>query len=321
MSVPEPQIVRGTMGQSDFARDLLACLETRPHSISPKYFYDSAGSQLFERICDLPEYYLTRTEISIFERHVAEMAVEIGCGAEVIEFGAGSLRKARLLLDALEAPRRFIAIDISGEHLDASAAELRSLFPSVEVKRVVGDFTRLQTLTLGASAGRRRVGFFPGSTIGNFTPEQAREFLSSVASLLAGGGLLIGVDLVKDPRVLHAAYNDAAGVTASFNRNLLTRANRELGSDFREESFHHYAFYQAERQRIEMHLISTCTQEVSLCDRRFVLSEGESIHTESSQKYTIADFHALARQCGFRPQATWCDDRRFFSVHWLEAPS
>ncbi|HRP74236.1 MAG TPA: L-histidine N(alpha)-methyltransferase [Rhodocyclaceae bacterium] len=321
MSAREPQIVGRTMGQSEFALDLLACFEAHPHSISPKYFYDCVGSQLFERICDLPEYYLTRTEISIFDRHVAEMAAAIGPGAEVVEFGAGSLRKARLLLDALPAPRRFIAIDISGEHLEASATELRSLFPSVEIEPVVGDFTRLQALSLWGTVGKRRIGFFPGSTIGNFTLEQAHEFLSAAASLLAGGGLLIGVDLVKDPRVLHAAYNDAAGVTASFNRNLLTRANRELGCDFHEESFHHYAFYQAQKQRIEMHLISTCVQEVSLCDRRFVLAEGESIHTESSQKYTIEGFHALARQCGFRPRTTWCDDRRLFSVHWLEAPS
>lgn len=312
--------VAGAIGLSGFARDLLDCLESHPHAISPKYFYDSAGSQLFERICDLPEYYLTRTEVSIFDLHVGEMAAAIGPGAEVVEFGAGSLRKARLLLDALAAPRRFVAIDISGEHLEASAAELRTLFPAVEVRSVVGDFTRLQSLVLGPPVGKRRVGFFPGSTIGNFTPEQAREFLSAAAVLLAGGGLLVGVDLVKDPRVLHAAYNDAAGVTAAFNRNLLTRANRELGSDFREDSFHHYAFYRAEKQRIEMHLISACAQEVSLCGRRFLLAEGESIHTESSQKYTITNFHALARQCGFHPRATWCDKQRYFSVHWLEAP-
>lgn len=320
MSVREPRIAGGAMALSNFARDLLECLGSRPHSISPKYFYDSAGSRLFERICDLPEYYLTRTEMSIFDRHVSEMAALIGSGAEVVEFGAGSLIKARLLLDGLEAPRHFVAIDISGDHLERSAASLRGFFPSLAVTPLVADFTKVDALPLGKSAGRRRIGFFPGSTIGNFTPGQARAFLASAARLLAGGGLLIGVDLVKAPALLHAAYNDAEGVTAAFNRNLLARANRELGSDFREECFHHYAFYDTRQQRIEMHLVSACAQAVSVCGQRFHLSEGETIHTESSQKYTIADFHALAMGCGFKPRATWCDDSRLFSVHWLEAP-
>lgn len=306
---------------SAFGRDLLACLETRPRTISPKYFYDVAGSGLFERICELPEYYVTRTECAIFERNVAEMAAQIGPEAEIIEFGAGSLLKARLLLGALEAPRRFVAIDISGEHLERSAQALRECFPALEVVPLVADFTRLETCALAAAHGARRVGFFPGSTIGNFSPAQAREFLSSAARLLRGGGLLIGVDLVKDPRLLHAAYNDAAGVTAAFNRNLLVRANSELGCDFQVERFHHYAYYDPRCQRIEMHLVSAGRQTVSLGEHRFEFLDGESLHTESSQKYTLDGFRALASECGFEPRAAWCDEGRLFSVHWLEAPA
>ncbi len=320
MRMRDSSAASGKVESSEFAHDLLACLESHPHSISPKYFYDVAGSRLFERICELPEYYLTRTELAIFDRDVSAMAALIGREADIVEFGAGSLIKARLLLDALESPRRFVAIDISGEHLERSAVALRRRFPSLDVVPIVADFTKIETLPLTRNSGRRRVGFFPGSTIGNFTPGQAQDFLTSAARLLVGGGLLIGVDLVKDPSLLHAAYNDAEGVTAAFNRNLLTRANRELGSDFREECFHHHAFYHAQLQRIEMHLVSACAQEVSLCGRRFALAEGETIHTESSQKYTIAGFHTLAMNCGFNPSATWCDDRRLFSVHWLEAP-
>lgn len=303
---------------SAFGRDLLACLETRPRTISPKYFYDATGSALFERICELPEYYVTRTECAIFERHVAEMAALIGPGAEIVEFGAGSLLKARLLLEALDRPRRFVPIDISGEHLMASAEALRELFPVLEVMPVVADFTRPETCLLRDS-GARRVGFFPGSTIGNFVPEQACEFLASAARLLRGGGLLIGVDLVKDPRLLHAAYNDAEGVTAAFNRNLLVRANRELGCDFRVERFHHYACYQPLHQRIEMHLVSACRQTVSLGEHRFEFLDGESLHTENSQKYTLDGFRALAIRCGFEPRACWSDERGLFSVHWLVA--
>jgi dimethylhistidine N-methyltransferase len=304
---------------SEFGRDLLACLRQRPHTIAPKYFYDDQGSQLFEQICALPEYYVTRTELSIFRRHVAAMAAAIGPQAEIIEFGAGSLMKARLLLDALEAPYRFVAIDISGAQLASAAAMLRRDYPLLEVEPLAEDFTCLEALPLWQAGPGRRVGFFPGSTIGNLSPELARRFLCSAARLLRGGGLLIGVDLVKAPKVLHAAYNDADGITAAFNRNLLARANRELGSNFQVDNFEHYAFYNAGLQRIEMHLIAARAQQVALFGQHFQLLQGESIHTENSHKYTVEGFQTLAEECGFRPKATWCDSERWFSVHWLES--
>lgn len=300
-----------------FARDMAACLGETPHAIAPKYFYDAEGSRLFDRICELPEYYLTRTELAIFRRHAPAMAAWIGPQAEIVEFGAGSLRKVRLLLDVLDRPRRFVGIDISGEHLGAACAELRRDYPALDVAALVADFT--DPATLPENGAGRRTGFFPGSTIGNLSPPAARNFLAAAARLLRGGGLLIGVDLVKDHAVLHAAYNDAAGVTATFNRNLLVRANRELGCNFRVEAFRHHAFYDPSRQRVEMHLISTAAQAVALDGRRFRLAPGESIHTENSQKYTLDGFRALAAACGFRPRAVWCDAERLFSVHWLES--
>lgn len=305
---------------SDFRRDLRACLARRPHAIAPKYFYDAAGSRLFDRICQLPEYYLTRAEFSILERDVGAMASLIGPGAEIVEFGAGSLTKARLLLDALERPRRFVAVDISGDHLAAAVAALQASYPALEVRPLVADFTHPETLPLGPVAGARRVGFFPGSTIGNFTPGQACRFLGAAARLLKGGGLLIGVDLIKDPALLHAAYNDSAGVTAAFNQNLLLRANRELGCNFRVEDFLHYACYTPRRQRMEMHLINTRAQTIHLCGEHFPLAAGESIHTENSQKYTVEGFQALALACGFSPRGAWCDGEGRFSLHWLESP-
>ena len=232
---------RGQPETSEFARDMLACLERTPHEISPKYFYDAAGSRLFERICGLPEYYVTRTELEILSRDIHHMAELIGPDAEVVEFGAGSLVKARLLLQALQNPRRFIAIDISAEHLHAATTQLQREFPPVEIIPVVGDFSDADSLPPLPPASRagRRGGFFPGSTLGNFNHDEARRFLHSASRLLAGGGMLIGIDLVKTPSLLHQAYNDSAGVTAAFNLNLLVRANRELGTNFNVDSFAH----------------------------------------------------------------------------------
>ncbi|MBI2306381.1 MAG: L-histidine N(alpha)-methyltransferase [Rhodocyclales bacterium] len=304
---------------AEFGQDLLDCLQRQPHAISPKHFYDAAGSRLFEQICELPEYYLTRTELAILDRHVGEMAALIGPGAEIVEFGAGSLTKVRLLLDALREPAGFAAIDISGEHLHAALAALRRDYPTLEMEAIVDDFTRMETLPVWHVGHPRRVGFFPGSTIGNFSPQQARRFLSMASRLLRGGGLLIGIDLVKDPAILHAAYNDAAGVTAAFNRNLLARANRELGSNFDVAAFSHYAFYNVPQQRIEMHLVNQKHQEIALLGRQFVLAPGEAIHTEHSHKFTVPTFEAMARSCGFAPAARWTDAGQRFSVHWLES--
>lgn len=308
---------------SDFERDLLHALAQRPRSLSPKYFYDAAGSAWFDRICALPEYYPTRTELHILATHAADIAAKIGPGADIIEFGAGSLTKIRLLLDALDgtqAPARYLPIDISGEHLARAAAELQSAYPHLAIQPIVGDYTAPSMWADAVGQGGRRVGFFPGSTLGNFHPDEAHAFLTSAAQLLRGGGLLLGVDLVKDPARLHAAYNDGEGVTAAFNLNLLHRANRELGADFDPAGFAHYAFYQPDQQRIEMHLVSQRAQTVQISGRRFVFDEGDSIHTESSYKYTVAGLRRLAVSVGFRPGAVWVDKDGLFSVHWLQAP-
>lgn len=315
-----PSPVAPASAASPFARDLVAALANRPHAISPKYFYDAAGSRLFDRICELPEYYPTRTELAILERHAAEMAALAGPRAEIIEFGAGSLQKVRLLLQAFEAPARYLPIDISGEHLAASAAALREDFPALEVQPVAADYTQHLPLPAPPAGGGRRIGFFPGSTLGNFTPAEARRFLATTARVLRGGALLLGADLVKDPHVLHAAYNDAQGVTAAFNLNLLARANRELGANFDVERFAHYACYNAPEQRIEMHLVSRARQAVTVAGQRFELDEGESVHTENSYKFTIDGLRDLARRAGFRPGPVWTDPDRLFSVHWLHAP-
>jgi dimethylhistidine N-methyltransferase len=304
---------------SDFGRDLLAALASTPHAISPKYFYDAEGSRLFDRICELPEYYPTRTEVGILERSVGQMAALAGPRAEIVEFGAGSLRKVRLLLQAFDAPARYLPIDISGDHLRDSATMLRSEFAGLDVQPVIADYSQDVRLPASLGAGRR-IGFFPGSTLGNFTPDEAVDFLQRAAALLPGGALLVGADLVKDPHILHAAYNDAQGITAAFNLNLLARANRELGATFVPAQFAHYAFYNAPLQRIEMHLVSRMRQTVTVCGERFTLQEGESIHTENSYKFTVDGLRALAQRAGFRPGPVWTDAERLFSVHWLHAP-
>ena len=305
---------------ADFATALRCGLRCRPRSIAPKYFYDQRGSALFDRICELPEYYPTRTEFGILRQHAGEMAECIGHGFELIEFGAGSLQKIRLLPGVLRQALRFVPIDISAEHLQQEATRLAAEHPGLDVRPLAGDFSTELVLPPLAPGARARVGFFPGSSIGNFTPDEALGFLQRCARLLAGGGLLVGVDLVKHPALLHAAYNDAQGVTAAFNLNLLVRANRELGSDFDVAAFQHYAFYEPRLQRIEMHLLSACRQTVTLAGERFDFEEGDALHTENSCKYTVAGFQALARQAGFDPQAVWTDAQRLFSLHWLAAP-
>ena len=306
---------------SAFADDLTRGLARRPRSISPKYFYDAEGSRLFDLICELPEYYPTRTELQILRSHAAEIAQQMGPNAEIVEFGAGSCMKVGLLLDAMERPARYMPIDISGEHLAASAAELRARFPGLDVRPLVADYTQRLVLPARGPGDGRRVGFFPGSTVGNFTPAEALQFLQDTGQALRGGALLLGADLIKEPAVLHAAYNDAQGVTAAFNLNLLARANRELGTDFVLERFAHSAFYNAPLQRIEMHLVSRCAQTVRLVGRSHDFDEGETLHTENSYKFTIDGLRALASRAGFRPGPVWTDPQRMFSLHWLHAPA
>jgi dimethylhistidine N-methyltransferase len=306
---------------TNFAAELRACLAARPRTISPKWFYDEKGSKLFDAICELPEYYPTRTELAILERHAPDIAEQMGPRAEIVEFGAGSLRKVRLLLDAMDAPARYLPIDISGEHLARSAAQLQRDYPGLEVQPVVADYTQRLLLPAVTPGHGRRVGFFPGSTIGNFTPEEALHFLIVAGQVLRGGALLLGADLVKDPGVLHAAYNDAQGVTAAFNLNLLARANRELGCGFDLDAFWHSAFYNAPQSRIEMHAVSRVRQQVRWGAETFEFAEGESIHTENSYKFTVEGLHALAARAGFRAGPVWTDADRLFSVHWLHAPA
>ncbi len=309
---------------SEFARDLLAGLARTPRSVPPKYFYDAAGSALFDGICDLPEYYPTRTELKILAERAPEIAEQIGPNAELVEFGAGSLTKVRLLFDAFDAataPKRYLPIDISGEHLEGAAQRLRADYPSMAVQPIVADYTMPLVLPATGAGVGQRVGFFPGSTIGNFHPEEALSFLQLAARLLRGGGMLVGVDLVKEPSLLHAAYNDAQDVTAAFNLNLLRRANLELDADFDLDGFGHYAFYNLQLQRIEMHLVSRRAQVVNVAGERFAFEEGESIHTENSHKFTVEGFRALATRAGFRPGPVWTDEARLFSVHWLHAPA
>ncbi|MDI3381414.1 L-histidine N(alpha)-methyltransferase [Xenophilus aerolatus] len=302
-----------------FGHDLARALAERPRRISPKYFYDVQGSQLFDRICELPEYYPTRTELGILTQRAGEIAAQIGPRAEIVEFGAGSLVKVRLLLDALQSPQRYLPIDISGEHLEAAADALRADYPGLAVQPIVADYTRPFALPPRLEGAGRRVGFFPGSTLGNFDPDEALAFLQQAARLLRGGGLLLGVDLVKRPALLHAAYNDAQGVTAAFNLNLLARANAELGTDFDLDGFDHAAFYNAPLRRIEMHLVSRRAQAVTLHGQRHAIEEGEAIHTESSHKFTIEGLRALAVRAGFGIGPVWTDPDRLFSVHWLPA--
>ena len=238
----------------------------------------------------------------------------------MFEFGAGSLQKIRLLLSALQRPARFVPIDISAEHLHAESQRLADEHPGLVVLPLAGDFSADLALPPPAPGSARRVGFFPGSSIGNFAPADALLFLRRCANWLAGGGLLVGVDLVKHPALLHAAYNDSQGVTAAFNLNLLARANRELGANFNLSAFHHHAFYEPKQQRIEMHLVSGRDQCAQINGERFEFADGQTLHTENSYKYTVTGFQALARAAGLLPQAVWTDAQRLFSVHWLVAP-
>jgi dimethylhistidine N-methyltransferase len=300
-----------------FAASLLAGLRKTPKEIACKFFYDSEGSQIFDAICELPEYYQTRTETALLRRHAAEIAALMGAGAEIVEFGAGSLRKVRILLEAA-SPQAYTPLDISGAYLGEVVRALAADYPALILRPVVADFTR--PMEIPALAGRpRRAGFFPGSTIGNFRPEAAMALLRRMHATLGGGGLLVGVDLVKDPARLHAAYNDAAGVTARFNKNLMRRANRELGADFDPEGFAHYAPYNAAANRIEMYLVSRRRQSVTIAGERIDFAPGEPVHTEDSHKYTIESFREMAARTGFRPRAVWTDPERLFSLHWLES--
>lgn len=301
-----------------FRTDVLLGLSRAQKQLSPKYFYDAVGSRLFDRITELPEYYPTRTELGIMLAHSGAMADRCGPRGLLVELGAGSLTKVRLLLDRLDRPAGYVPVDVSGEHLRSAAAALADDYSHLTVAPVVADFTRAFALPDAPAA--KRVAYFPGSTLGNFDPPEADALLRRVAKLVGpGGGLLLGLDLRKDVAVLERAYNDAAGVTAAFNRNLLVRINRELGGDFDVGAFRHVAFYNGERSRIEMHLVSEREQRVRVGSTAFDFRAGESIHTENSHKYDVREFAGRAAACGLRLDDTWTDERGYFAVLYLTA--
>jgi len=303
---------------SAFASDVIDDLAQYPKRLSPKYFYDAAGSELFEQITRLPEYYPTRTELAILRDRGSAISAIIPGGAALVEFGAGATTKVRLLLNQC-AFGAYVPVDISGDFLRAQAASLRKDFPDLGVYPVAADFTAPFALP-DAVAAMPKVGFFPGSTLGNFEPHEASAFLRSARGILGHGAqIVIGVDLEKDERVLYQAYNDGAGVTARFNLNVLGRINRELGGDFDLSAFTHRAIYNRDRHRIEMHLISSKTQTVRVLGRSFSFRPGETIHTESSYKYSLERFTALARGSGWTLRHSWTDAASMFSVHALAA--
>jgi dimethylhistidine N-methyltransferase len=298
-----------------FAADVIAGFSAKPKRLPPKYFYDAAGSALFERITQLPEYYPTRCELALLRANAPAIASLFPQNCVLIEFGSGSSRKARILLGAAATVDAYVPVDISGDFLQQDCAQLARDFPHLAVHPLVADFTQPFALPPEIAA-KPRVGFFPGSTIGNFEPHEAAAFLRHAAYVLGEGAVfVVGVDLVKDTSILCPAYNDAEGVTGQFNLNLLARINRELGANFDLSTFEHHAFYNRELHRIEMHLASTKRQRVKVNGTAFSFRAGETIHTENSYKYTIDSFQALARGSGWSSVDVWSDG--LFSVHAL----
>lgn len=286
-----------------------------PKTLPCKYFYDERGSQLFDQICELDEYYLTRAELEIMQRHAAGMATQIGPRAMLVEYGSGSSVKTRLLLDQLTDLAAYVPVDISREHLQRTADQLSAAYPNIEVLPVCADFTLGFELPLARRPPSHVAVYFPGSTIGNFTPDAALEILGGIAILCGpGGGLLIGIDLQKDTNVLEAAYNDATGVTAEFNLNLLKRIQRELDATIDVGQFAHEAVYNAQLGRVEISLVSQRDQSVTLGGQTFELAAGERITTEYSHKYTIEGFARLASQVGFELHQSWTDEQSRFAV-------
>lgn len=304
----------------DIREELLRGLRRTPKELPAKYFYDDVGSELFERICELPEYYVTRAELQLMERNAPEIARFLGDGVELIEFGCGSGRKTRMMLEALRPPS-FVAIDISRHALEGACARLAADFPAMSITALRGDYTRPIDFDSMDTAGKlRRAVYFPGSTVGNFDRDETIAFLSRVRELVArGGALVIGVDLKKSTEALHAAYNDSQGVTAAFNLNILSHVNRLAGANFDRERFEHVAFYQAEAGRIEMHLRAQVAHRVEVAGETFEFAQGELVRTEISCKYSVEEFRDLGREAGFEPAREWFDDERRFAVFGMIA--
>ncbi len=304
-------------GVADLRREVLDGLSAEPRAIPPKFFYDERGSELFDQICELPEYYQTRTETAILQRALPELAELIGAECLLVELGSGASKKVRLLLEQLR-PSAYVGVDISKEFLLTSTQALARDYPWLEVHAACVDFSAGLEIPHG-DLSAHKVGFFPGSSIGNFDPDDAVRLLADVGEMVGRDGhFLIGVDLKKPVGVLNAAYNDAVGVTAAFNLNLLRRIRSELDTDLDPDTFEHYAFYSPLPGRIEMHLISRLRQQIRIEDRTYSFEPGEGIHTENSYKYTVKEFGELAMRAGFRQQAVWLDDDALFSVQLLQ---
>ncbi len=318
MRLPPPNLHYYDLQPSaeDFLAAVVDGLGHSPKRLAPKFFYDEQGSNLFDAITKLPEYYPTRTEISLLRRHGKEIAERLGPGLVLIELGSGSDVKIRALLSALR-PAVYMPIDISARHLYRSGLAIAVDYSDIDVHAVCADYSDSVGLPEVAQSCPRAA-FFPGSSIGNFEPGQARLLLQRIARMIGPDGrLIIGVDLKKNPRLLDVAYNDAQGVTAAFNRNLLARINRELEADFNLEAFNHRAFYNKEQGRVEMHLMANSHQRVHIDGHHFEFNAGESLHTENSYKYSVAEFRALAERSGFVSEQVWQDDQNLFGVHCL----
>jgi dimethylhistidine N-methyltransferase len=302
----------------DFRAEVLAGLSQPQKTISPKLLYDKRGAELFDSICTLEEYYLTRTEMAILHIYAREIAALIEDGA-LIEFGSGSSQKVRILLEAMPQLPTYVALDISKQHLQESCADLVQAYPGLEAIAICADYTQPLTLPdVPSIASKQKVGFFPGSTIGNLEPEEAIQFLQHTATMLQpDGSLLIGVDLKKSRAILEPAYDDAEGVSAAFALNFLTRINRELKADFDLTQFGYEAFYNESMGRIEMYIVSHADQTVHLDGVPIAFQQGERLRTEYSYKYSVAEFQELAASAGFQAKHVWTDAQNLFSLHWL----
>jgi dimethylhistidine N-methyltransferase len=321
MNGPVRELDRSQMAdREDFRRAVLDGLSRRPRAIPAKFLYDARGSALFDQICELPEYYLTRTETAILRAHAGDIAALAGPDCALIEFGSGSSVKSRLLLDAMRLAL-YAPIDISREHLDRSITRLRRDYPSLPIQAICTDYMALADLPQ-LSVSARRIGFFPGSSIGNLEPHEAVAFLLRARALLGdNGALVLGVDLKKDPGRLDAAYNDSAGVTAAFTLNLLRRMNRELQATFDLDSFAHDASYNLAEGRIEIYFRSLAEQTVTVTGQPFAFADGERVHTEYSYKYDVSQLRSMAGQSGFRLDKVWMDPDRLFAVAYLAVPA
>jgi dimethylhistidine N-methyltransferase len=313
-------VANPVVGLDDLYLEVLQGLQKDPKTLPSKLFYDQHGSLLFDQICKLDEYYPTRTEKAIMQQNIAEIAGMVGTKCLLIEYGSGSSTKTRLLLDNLPDITGYVPVDISREHLYNTAEDLNRSYPDLVIFPLWADFTRAFSLPLEIDEGIRKLAYFPGSTIGNFYPQQAIGFMQDVAALVGpGGGFLVGIDLQKDPTVLNLAYNDPQGITAAFNRNMLTHINQVLQADFKESQFEHLAFYNQKAGRIEMHLVSKEDQLVTANGSIINFRQGERILTEVSYKYTLEGFASVAAEAGFEVRKMWLDTRNYFSVQYLVA--